>query len=237
MKTLIIIPTYNEIENIHEILAAVFGLSDLNDAHILIVDDNSPDKTGPAVQKLIDEKKYGCRLHLMERTGKLGLGTAYIAGFQWGLVEGYDALVEMDADFSHNPKYLAPILKELDGVDFMVGSRYVKGGGVENWGLLRQFISRFGSFYARTILGIPMRDLTGGFNFWKRKVLETIGLDRVQSNGYAFQVELKYRAWRNGFSFKEYPIIFADRYKGASKMSQKIVLEAMYRVWKIRGVK
>lgn len=237
MKTLIIIPTYNEIENIYELLDTVFGYSELASAHILIVDDNSPDQTGQAVQKLINEKKYENRLHLLERDGKLGLGTAYITGFKWGLEQGFDVLIEMDADFSHNPDYLAPILKELESVDFMVGSRYVEGGGVENWGLLRQFISRFGSFYARTILGMPMRDLTGGFNFWKREVLETIGLDRIQSNGYAFQVELKYRAWRKGFTFREYPIIFADRCKGASKMSQKIVIEAMYRVWKIRGVK
>ncbi len=237
MKSLIIIPTYNEVENIEEILKAVLGLNDLQGVEILIVDDNSPDKTGDIVQNIIDQNTYDGRLHLLRREGKLGLGTAYITGFKWGLARGYDALVEMDADFSHNPKYLAPILQKLESFDFMVGSRYVEGGGVENWGLIRQFISRFGSFYARTILGIPMRDLTGGFNFWNRRVLEGIGLDRVQSSGYAFQVELKYRAWRKGFSFKEYPIVFPDRRKGASKMSKKIVFEAMYRVWKIRGVK
>lgn len=237
MQSLIIIPTYNEIENIEEILSVVLGMNELSNVNVLIVDDNSPDKTGDRVQGLIDNNLYSGRLHLIRRSGKLGLGTAYITGFQWGLERGYEVLVEMDADFSHNPKYLVPIFKQLEDYDFIVGSRYVDGGGVENWGILRQFISRFGSFYARTILGIPMRDLTGGFNFWKRHVLEEIGLERVQSSGYAFQVELKYRAWRKKFSFKEFPIVFADRCKGASKMSQKIVFEAMYRVWKIRGVK
>lgn len=237
MRSLIIIPTYNEAENIEDIINAVLGQDALQNVSVLVVDDHSPDQTGVVVQSLINRGTYSDRLYLLRREGKLGLGTAYLAGFAWGLAREYDVLIEMDADFSHNPDYIPHILQQLESVDFIVGSRYVEGGGVRNWGVLRQFISRFGSFYARAILGIPMRDMTGGFNFWKRHVLEGIGLDQIQSNGYAFQVELKYRAWRKGFSYKEYPIVFPDRRKGTSKMSEKIVFEAIYRVWKIRGIR
>lgn len=237
MKILIIIPTYNEIDNIRDLVKEVTAISTPHEVNILVVDDNSPDNTANAVNEMMADSAYSGSLHMLEREGKLGLGTAYIAGFKWGIENGFDVLVEMDADFSHNPDYLAPLIREVENKDFVVASRYVEGGGVKDWGLLRQFISRFGSIYARTILGVPMRDLTGGFNLWKKEVLETIGLETIQSNGYAFQVELKYRAWKNGFSFKEFPIIFVDRCKGSSKMSQGIVFEAMYRVWKIRGIK
>ncbi len=234
MKYLIVIPTYNESETLPSLLSAIFSDPELVDTHILVVDDNSPDNTGELVRRLIDNKTYGDRLYLLQRKGKLGLGTAYISGFKWGLNKSYDVLVEMDADHSHDPEYLAPIFEQLKDVDFVVGSRYVDGGGVENWGIGRQLLSRFGSYYARTILRLPIRDLTGGFNFWKKKVLEEIDLDSIQSNGYAFQIELKYRASKRGFSYQEYPIVFVDRRMGVSKMSKKIIFEAMYRVWKIR---
>lgn len=231
MRTLVVIPTYNESENVAELITEVFKLQ-ISALNILVVDDNSPDGTADKVLDLAGT--YVDQLYLLKRPGKLGLGTAYLEGFRWGLERGYDVFVEMDADFSHNPKYLPDLLDEINNHDFVVASRYVKDGGVTNWGLLRRFISRFGSFYARKILGIPVRDMTGGFNLWRSEVLETIGLENVRSNGYAFQVELKYRAWQKGFRFKESPIVFVDRDKGKSKMSKKIVLEAMWMVWRLR---
>lgn len=234
MKTLIVIPTYNEIENIESLVHHIFSLSLPVNPHILVVDDNSPDGTAQAIKELMGQKECRETLHLLERPGKLGLGTAYIEGFKWGMEREYDVLIEMDADFSHNPEYLPHLITQLKESDFIIASRYVKGGGVRHWGLLRKAISRFGSLYAKLILSVPMNDLTGGYNLWRSEVLEKIGLDNIQSNGYAFQVELKYKAWKNGFSYKEYPIIFVDRNKGKSKMSKSIVFEAMYRVWKIR---
>jgi dolichol-phosphate mannosyltransferase len=230
MKSLIIFPTYNEKDNIIEIIKAVFEQLP-EGVDILVVDDNSPDGTAQVVQKLADSDP---RVHLLLREKKQGLGRAYIAGFEWGLSKAYDVFVEMDADFSHRPVDLVKILKEVVNVDFAVGSRYVIGGGTKNWGLLRKIISRGGSIYARLILGFPMNDWTGGFNAWKRNVLEAIGLRQIQSNGYSFQIELKYKAQKLGFKGLEVPIQFEERRIGQSKMSLHIVLEAFYKVWMIR---
>jgi dolichol-phosphate mannosyltransferase len=229
MKTLVILPTYNEKENIRQILPAIWAATP--HVEILIVDDNSPDGTGQIVKELQGKES---RLHLLSRAGKEGLGKAYIAGFKWAIDRGYEAIVQMDADFSHRPQDLKVMLEQLPAYDFVHGSRWVPGGNAENWSLSRKIISRGGSFYARMILGYPIRDWTGGFIAWKRHVLEKIGLDSLRSNGYSFQIELKYRAKRLGFNNSEYPITFEDRRFGESKMSSKIVFEALYRVWGLR---
>ncbi|MEY4617039.1 MAG: hypothetical protein RJB66_1999 [Pseudomonadota bacterium] len=231
MKTLVIIPTYNERENISQIVPAVLNLTTA-ETEILVVDDNSPDGTANIVKQLQAESS---RVHLLLRQKKEGLGRAYIAGFHWGLENGFDVLTEMDADFSHRPEDLVKVLEEAKTSDFVIGSRYVPGGSTVNWGLLRKIISRGGSLYSRLILGFPIRDWTGGFNAWHRQVLIAMDLDKVQSNGYSFQIELKYRASRLGFKGTEVPIVFEDRRVGQSKMSMKIVLEAFYRVWLIRS--
>ncbi len=231
MKSLVIIPTYNEKDNILRIIPEVLARS--AELHILVVDDNSPDGTGVLVKTLSDQNP---RVHLLSRPGKQGLGKAYLAGFAWGLARGYEALIEMDADFSHRPLDLSNLLKALETHDFVVGSRYVPGGQTVNWGLMRKLISRGGSLYSRFILGFPLKDWTGGFNAWKPHVLQAIGLDQVMSNGYSFQIELKYKALKKGFQSVEVPILFEDRRVGQSKMSLKIVLEAFYRVWLIRSV-
>lgn len=234
MKALIIIPTYNEKENIQNIVQAIMSqnLAAQNlDVDILVVDDNSPDGTGQIVR---DMQKENPRLHLLSRPGKQGLGRAYIAGFKWGMEQGYEVLTEMDADFSHRPEDLAPLLSTLKHHDFAVGSRYVSGGRTVNWGLMRKIISRGGSIYSRVILGFPLNDWTGGFNAWKKEVLQGIDLDTVTSNGYSFQIELKYKAMKKGFKGAESPIVFEDRRVGHSKMSLKIVIEAFYRVWLMR---
>ena len=236
MKSLVIIPTYNERENVEAITSAVLKAtaSDTgNETHVLVVDDNSPDGTGDIVRKLMVNEK---RLQLLSRPQKQGLGRAYIAAFKWGLEHGYDVLVEMDADFSHRPEDLVKILAETRAADcdFAVGSRYVSGGRTVNWGILRKIISRGGSLYSRLILGYPLSDWTGGFNAWKRKVLEGIGLDSIKSEGYSFQIELKYRSLCKKFRVVEVPIVFEDRRVGKSKMSMRIVLEAFGRVWGMR---
>jgi dolichol-phosphate mannosyltransferase len=230
MKRLVVIPTYNERENIQAIVPAVFeqGL----DVDILVVDDNSPDGTSNIVRDL--QKKYPTQLHLLSRPGKQGLGKAYLASFRWGIDQGYDVIVEMDADFSHRPRDLGPLLEKLKENDFAVGSRYTLGGSTLNWGLIRKIISRGGSIYSRMILGFPLNDWTGGFNAWKKEVLQGIDLDSVKSNGYSFQIELKYKALKKGFRGAESPIVFEDRRAGQSKMSFKIVIEAFYRVWLLR---
>lgn len=231
MRKLIVIPTYNEKENITLIVDAVLGIDP--QVEILVADDNSPDGTG----KIVDEMKQSRpRLHHLARKGKEGLGKAYLAGFAWGLEQGFDVISEMDADFSHRPEDLKVLLEEIEKPenDFIVGSRWVDGGGTINWGLLRKIISRGGSFYTRCILHHPVRDWTGGFNVWKKEVLQGIDLATVESEGYSFQIELKYRALKNGFKGKEIPILFEDRRLGQSKMSLAIVLEALYRVWMIR---
>ena len=232
MKKLVIIPTYNEKENIEPIIRAIFAQNIGVD--ILVVDDNSPDGTGQIVQKLAGENP---KLHLLSRPGKSGLGKAYLAGFAWGLQNGYEALIEMDADFSHRPMDLVKLAEAVEKNDFAVGSRYVEGGQTVNWGIMRKIISRGGGIYSRLILGFPLQDWTGGFNAWNAKVLVKMGLDRVKSEGYSFQIELKYRAMRDGFKGVEVPIVFEDRRVGHSKMSLKIVLEAFYRVWLLRFVR
>ena len=228
---LIIIPTYNESDNVEKLLDLISRTDPA--AHVLIVDDNSPDRTYEIVERLM-QTSYPGRLFLLKRAGKLGLGTAYIAGFKWALARDYDYIFEMDADFSHDPKYLPAFLAAIEKNDLVLGSRYVPGGGVKNWGLLRKFISRGGSLYARTILGLSLRDLTGGFKCFRRQVLESIDLDAVKSNGYSFQIEMTYRARCQGFRICETPIVFEDRTAGKSKMSRKIFLEAVLMVWKLR---
>ncbi|MCM2282889.1 MAG: polyprenol monophosphomannose synthase [Bdellovibrionaceae bacterium] len=229
MRILVIIPTYNERENVAAITRAVLDAA--HEVHVLVVDDNSPDGTGQIVRELAAQEP---RLKLLSRAGKQGLGKAYLAAFEWAIENHYDAVVEMDADFSHRPEDLVKILAALPTADFVVGSRYVRGGATANWGLMRKIISRGGSFYSRLILGYPLRDWTGGFNAWKKSVLEGIAYKSVQSNGYSFQIELKYRSLRAGFKGAEVPILFEDRRVGKSKMSLKIVIEAFYRVWVMR---
>jgi len=229
-KALIIVPTYNEAENVRGIADRL--LAALPEADVLFVDDNSPDGTGAILDEMAAASR---RVHVMHRAGKLGLGTAYIEGFGWGLARDYRYLFEMDADGSHDPKYL-PQLRALaeDGADVVVGSRNVPGGGTVNWGVGRKLLSRGGSFYARTILGIDVRDVTAGFVCWRRVVLEALELSTVDSNGYSFQIEMKYRALRKGYRIVETPIIFVDRRVGQSKMSRAIVAEALLKVWALR---
>lgn len=231
MKKLIIIATYNEKENIEKILAAVF--LNVPDTHVLVIDDNSPDKTSEIVAELA-QNKYPGQLFLLKRAGKLGLGTAYVAGFNWALERDYMAILHMDADFSHNPKYLPAMFGALETNDLVLGSRYVKGGGVLNWPLKRKIISRGGSLYSQIILGLPIHDLTGGFKCWRREVLETIGINNLEATGFSFQIETTYKTYLNGFRIKEIPILFEDRIMGVSKMSGSIFSEAMKMVWKMR---
>ncbi len=229
MKTLIIIPTYNELENLRPLLEGVFSHAPQTD--ILIVDDNSPDGTG----KLADEiSAEDSRVKVMHRTGKLGLGTAYIAGFKYAISKGYDAAFEMDADFSHDPNYLPDFLKAIENADLVIGSRYVKGGGTPNWSLLRRIISGGGNIYTRLILGVPIYDCTAGYRCYRREVLEHIGLDSVQAQGYAFQVEMAYRVYKKGYHVVETPIIFMDRRVGTSKMSGNIFVEGFTSVLRLR---
>jgi dolichol-phosphate mannosyltransferase len=231
-NALVIIPTYNEKENITLIIEAVFALP--KDFHVLVVDDGSPDGTGEIIKQL--QKKINTsgdiKLHLLERSGKLGLGTAYIAGFKYGLQKGYDYLLEMDADFSHDPKDLVKLYLSCAeaGNDLSVGSRYATGVNVVNWPMGRVLMSYFASRYVRFVTGIPMRDTTAGFVCYKRKVLETIELDKVKFVGYAFQIEMKFKAWKYGFRLAEVPIIFTDRTLGQSKMSAGIFKEAFFGV-------
>ena len=232
MNDLIIIPTYNEKENLGPLLEAIYEIRP--DIHVLVVDDNSPDGTGQLVAEWADSPQYEGRLFLLRRAGKLGLGTAYIAGFRWALARSYRRILEMDADFSHNPRYLTDLLAAAEEADLVLGSRYVPGGGVKNWGFWRRFLSRGGSLYARVLLGLPYQDLTGGFKCFRREVLETLDLGAVRSNGYSFQIELTYRAHCKGFKIKEVPIVFEDREVGKSKMSKHIFWEAVLMVWKLR---
>ena len=231
-RGVIVIPTYNEIDNIEVILEKVFSLG--LGVDILIVDDNSPDKTYAKVQELIDAETYSGQLHLLIRQKKEGLGKAYVAGFKWCLERDYTFIIEMDADLSHDPKYLPSFIENIKEYDLVIGSRYVKGGGVVNWSLLRKFISFGGSTYARTILGISIKDVTGGFKCFRRDVLEAIDLDNILSAGYAFQIEMTYRTILKGFRVKEVPIVFEDRVAGKSKMSKKIFIEALLNVVTLR---
>jgi len=229
--SIIIIPTYNEIENIEAIIHAVFSQS--VKFHILIVDDNSPDKTGQAVKQL--QSKFPERLFLLERLKKQGLGLAYIDGFKWCLERHYDYIFEMDADFSHNPNDLRKLLEACQsGADLAIGSRYVKGVNVVNWPMSRVLLSYFASRYVRFITGMNIQDTTAGFVCYKRKVLETINLDKIKFIGYAFQIEMKFKAYIKGFNIVEIPVIFTDRTKGKSKMSGSIISEAIFGVIRLK---
>jgi len=228
-RALVCLPTYDEKDNVVPITEAILAATPLVD--VLIIDDNSPDGTGRLADAIAARQP---RVKVLHRAGKEGLGRAYLAGFEWALRGGYELILEMDADFSHDPKYLPAMIDAAGGADLVLGSRNVPGGGTVNWGAGRKVISRGGSLYARTILGIPVRDLTGGFKCFHRKVLESIDLPTVECSGYAFQIELTFRALRRGFRVVEIPIVFVDRRVGQSKMSKRIVLEALRKVWSIR---
>ena len=229
-RALVVIPTYNEAANLPQIVPLVLGQDPRLD--VLIVDDNSPDGTGRMADELAAANP---RVHVLHREGKLGLGTAYIQGFRWGLERYYDYLFEMDADFSHDPAHLKEFLKAVDGVDVVLGSRYLDGRvTVVNWPMGRLMLSYCANIYARWITGLHIWDLTGGFKCFRRRVLETIDLSQVRSNGYAFQIEMSVRAWRKGFKFREIPIVFVDRTEGQSKMNRSIVREAVWMVPRLR---
>lgn len=229
MNTYIVIPTYNEAENLPELCTALFDLP-LNKLHVLVVDDNSPDGTGEIAENMKEE--YSGQISVLHRSGKLGLGTAYISGFKKAIEEGAENLVQMDADFSHNPQKVPTLVEKLNKWDLVIGSRYVEGGSLdEGWAFWRKGLSYFGNLYARLILGMGVKDLTGGFRAWRKETLLGIPLDRVKSQGYGFQVEMAYITHRKGYDITEVPIYFADREKGTSKMSWQIQFEAALRVW------
>lgn len=235
--TLVVIPTYNERDSLPRLMERLMAVrSDdegLGAIHALVVDDGSPDGTGAVADALAEE--YSDRVHVLHREEKRGLGQAYVAGFRWGLEQGYARICEMDADLSHPPDRVLDFIRNAAEVDFVIGSRYVDGRvTVVNWPVGRLLISLFGSLYARAITGLPVSDATGGYNLFRSEVLEALDLDRIQSNGYSFQIELKYRAWRKGFTFREIPIVFTERDQGESKMSRAIVAEAVWKVWKLR---
>ncbi len=226
---LICIPTYNERENVEKIVPAVLDV--LPFANVLIIDDNSPDGTGELGDALAKDDD---RVHVLHREMKEGLGKAYLAGFAWALKKNYRFVIEFDADFSHNPEYLPKMIRLLGTNDVVIGSRRVPGGGTENWGAGRRFVSFAGSLYARTVLGVGIKDLTGGFNGFRRKALQSLHLDTIGTSGYGFQIEIKYRAVKSGLKVMEMPIIFRDREEGTSKMSTGIFAEAMVQVIKLR---
>ena len=228
-NVLVIIPTYNEKDNIQKLIRDIYGLNPA--IHILVVDDNSPDGTSTIVKQLKNEFK---NLFLLERQGKLGLGTAYIAGFKFALQNGYHFVFEMDADFSHDPREIPSFLEAIKDADIVIGSRYCKGVNVVNWPLSRLVLSIFANRYTRFITGLPLHDSTGGYKCFRREVLQAIDLDGISSGGYSFQIEVNFIAWKKGFRLKEIPIIFIDRTIGKSKMSKKILREAVWMVWKLK---
>lgn len=228
-KALICLPTYNEAENLPLMVEAIFA--EVPTLEILVIDDGSPDGTG-AIADAIAERDP--RVHVLHRTAKEGLGRAYIAGFRWALERDYGLVFEMDCDFSHQPKYLHDFLASAERADLVLGSRYISGGGTEGWAWHRRMLSRGGNTYARMILGLPYRDLTGGFKCFRREVLERLPLDEIQGGGYVFQIELTWRAVQAGFRVEEVPIVFPDRVRGDSKMHGAIVLEAVKNVWRLR---
>ena len=230
MQVLIIIPTYNEKENIESLINSIYTAA-AKDIHILVVDDASPDGTASIVENII---KNNNNVHILKRSGKQGVATAFLQGFSWGIENGFDVLLAMDADFSHDPCYIPVMLKEIENADLVIGSRNVKGGGIENRTWIRNFLTKGGSLYCRTILKCPIKDITGGFNMWRKDTLEKIGLDKVVCRGYSFQIEMKYKTFKNGLRIAEIPIIFPDRKKGQSKMSGNFLLKALGDVWKIR---
>ncbi|MEG8948081.1 polyprenol monophosphomannose synthase [Rosettibacter firmus] len=229
LKTLIIIPTYNELDNIQELIPNI--LEKYPDVNILIVDDNSPDGTANYVDEL---SKKDSRVKLIKREKKLGLGTAYVEGFKYMLNNGYDVAIQMDADYSHDPKEIKNFLKKIKDYDVVIGSRYINGVRVINWPIRRLLLSYFANLYTRIITGMPIKDATGGFKCFRRKVLESINLDNIHSNGYSFQIEMNFIAWKKKFKITEIPIVFVERTQGSSKMSKKIVYEAIFMVWKLR---
>ena len=229
-RGLVIIPTYNERENLPRLVPLVLEQDERLD--VLIIDDGSPDGTGEAADELARNSE---RVHVMHRAGKLGLGTAYLAGFRWGLDRGYAWLLEMDADFSHDPAHLPQFLDAIQHYDLVLGSRYLEGRvTVVNWPIARLLLSYFANAYARIVTGVPLWDATGGYKAFRREVLEAIHLDRVESEGYSFQIEMSLRSWKRGFRIGEIPIVFVDRTTGESKMSGNIIREAVWRVWKLR---
>jgi len=229
-RFLVVLPTYNESQNLAQIVPVILSQDDR--IELLIVDDDSPDGTG----KIADVLAGGiARVNVLHRTAKEGLGRAYLAGFTWGIQRGYDLLFEMDADFSHDPRFLKDLIRVIEeGADLAIGSRYKSGVNVINWPMSRLLLSSRANLYARVVTGLPLTDLTAGFKAFRRKVLEAIPFDRVRSNGYSFQIEMSFRAWKKGFRLVEVPIIFTDRAEGQSKMNKKIVLEAIWMVWWLR---
>ena len=229
VKTIIIIPTYNEIENIEKLIRDIKSINP--EIHILIVDDKSPDGTAECVQKLRQEIND---LFLISREGKRGLGTAYVAGFKFALQNGYEYIFEMDADYSHDPREIPNFLKAMNEADLVIGSRYIKGVNVVNWPLSRLLLSYFANLYTRIITGLPVCDATAGYKCFRRDVLQAINLEEIRAGGYSFQIEMNFKAWKKGFRIKEIPIIFIDRALGRSKMSKKIVREAIWMVWMLK---
>ncbi|MDA3860241.1 MAG: polyprenol monophosphomannose synthase [Melioribacteraceae bacterium] len=228
-KTIIVIPTYNECENIEKMIFALIEL--YPNINILVVDDNSPDGTGDYVKRKSEEDN---RIHVIQRAGKMGLGTAYVAGFKYILERDYDYVIQIDADFSHDPKEIANLLIAIEENDLVIGSRYIQGVNVVNWPMSRLLLSYFASIYTRVITGMPVKDATGGFKCFRREVLESINLDKIKSNGYSFQIEMNFKTYKSNFRIKEIPIVFTDRIEGVSKMSKQIVREAVTMVWKLR---
>ncbi|MBN2031025.1 polyprenol monophosphomannose synthase [bacterium] len=229
-KILVIIPTYDEVENIQKLIPLVL----VQDPRIgvLVIDDGSPDGTAEQVEKMMAKTDH--RLHLIKRPRKMGLGTAYVDGFKYALKERYDLIFEMDADFSHDPDAIPEFLKTIEDYDLVVGSRYIRGVNVINWPMSRLILSWLANFYTRVVTGLPLKDATSGYKCFKRNVLEAIDLDNVHSDGYAFQIEIDFKVWQKGFRLKEIPIVFIDRYIGISKMNRKIIREAVWMVWKLR---
>ena len=229
LKVLVIIPTYNEAQNITKLVPCV--LNQAPNLDVLVVDDNSPDGTAGLVRDMKDSDGH---IHLIERPAKMGLGTAYVAGFRFAIENSYDCVFEMDADFSHDPKEIPTFLKNIENCDLVLGSRYIKGVRVLNWPMQRLLLSYSANVYTRIITGLPLHDATGGFKCYRRKVLEAIDLDKIKSNGYAFQIEMSFKAWKKGFKLLEIPIVFLDRRSGDSKMSKNIIYEAAFMLWKLR---
>jgi len=229
MKLIVVIPTYNEAQNINKLIEALFGLQ-IDSLEVLIIDDNSPDGTAEIVKERMQSDK---RIHLIEREGKQGLGTAYVRGFKYALAHDYDYIVQMDADFSHDPKEIKSFLKVIPDYDLVIGSRYIMGVNVVNWPLSRLLLSYGANLYTRFITRMPIKDGTGGFKCFRREVLETVNLNEIHSDGYAFQIEMNFKTWIKGFRIKEIPIVFVDRIAGISKMSKKIIREAVWIVWKM----
>lgn len=229
MKTMVVVPTYNERANLEELIPRVLG--QLPDIELLVVDDGSPDGTGEYADTVAAENP---RVHVMHRPGKMGLGSAYVCGFTHALTTDAELIIQMDADFSHNPDQIPNLVEQAREYDVVLGSRYITGANVVNWPLRRLFLSYFANVYTHLVTGLPLRDSTGGFKCFRRKVLGEIELDSIRSDGYSFQIEVNFRSWRRGFSMVEIPIVFVDRHSGTSKMSRRIVWEAMWLVWRLR---